>query len=263
MDDIIATRKQSIEHQSDLLSMLTTLNEMELTNDELLGKNEKRTKLTLQEIKSDTFIFLLAGHEVRNYGHVTNGRQTSATNLSWILYELAKNPSIQHKLQQEVDAVLGKRNPAFEDYRDLRYTNMVIQESLRLHPPVATVVKTPIEDVELASGTILPAGAEVLIHIYALHRDPDYWPEPEKFMPERFEEKLSNPFAFMAFSAGHRSCIGSQFSLIETCIILAKIMQRFSMQFPASYPKDYVASDETFITVRPTTKMDLVMIPRK
>ncbi|KAL9641722.1 hypothetical protein ABK040_007399 [Willaertia magna] len=196
--------------RNDLLSLLVKAN------------NEEQHILTSDELKSNALIFSLAGHE------------TTSTLLQWIIYELAKNKEIQDKAREEIRTVLGNRNPTFDDYDSLNYINAIIYEGLRFHPPVAVVVKEAKKDVQIGKFHI-PKSTIIFIDIYSSNSNEKYWDRAREFVPERFvdkeyRKKMTHDFSFIPFSMGQRKCIGFQFALFESFIILIKMLQNYNFE---------------------------------
>jgi cytochrome P450 len=159
------------------------------------------------------------------------GHETSATSLSWIHYLLSQHPEMRAKLRGEVDRVLGKRLPTMSDLDELRYTEQVINETLRLYSPIHSISRVALEDDTLGGYTV-PAGATIYVSLYATHRLPELWPNPERFDPERFTpDKIAERprFAFIPFAAGHRNCIGGSAAIVELKLAVACLAQRYEL----------------------------------
>jgi cytochrome P450 len=161
-DSIIRERRAAGEDRGDLLSML------------LVAQDEDGTRMTDAQVRAQTLSLIFAGHE------------TTANLLCWTWYLLSRHPEVQGRLFAEVDAVLKGRPPALSDLKDLRYTEMVVKEVLRLYPPAWYAERSPLADTELG-GYRIPAGACVAISVYVTHRDPRFFEDPEVFRPERFD----------------------------------------------------------------------------
>lgn len=162
----------------------------------------------------------------------TAGHETVANSMSWLCYLVEKHPEVYAALQQEVDTVLGGRLPGAEDLPKLSYTLKVIKEGLRLYSPAYIFVRSPVRDVEV-EGYPMRKGDVVLISPYTLHRDETFFPEPEKFVPERFkpeEEKKRPRYSYMPFGAGPHVCIGNYFALMEAQLILSTMVQRVRLE---------------------------------
>jgi cytochrome P450 len=157
------------------------------------------------------------------------GHETTARTLSFLWYALSQNPEVEARLHAEVDAVLGEAPPTLEDLKRLPYTLRVVKEALRLYPAAPMYVRDAQADDEL-DGVRIPAGSHMLLFPYATHRHPDFWPEPERFDPERWRPELEaarDPHAYHPFAAGQRICLGNNFSLLETHLLTAMLARRF------------------------------------
>jgi cytochrome P450 len=222
---IIARRRKAESDSGDLLSML------------MQARDEDGGRMTDKQLRDEVMTFLLAGHE------------TTALTLSWTWHLLGQNPDVEQKLHAELDRVLEGRTPNFSDLQKLPYTERVIKESMRLYPPAWGVARTVIKEFELG-GYRIPAGANVVMSTWVMHRDPRYFPEPEQFDPERWlpekAQKLPK-FAYFPFGGGPRQCIGAAFAMMEATLLLATIAQRF--QFRAE-PGQIVTPTPSF-TLRP------------
>lgn len=182
--------------------------------------------MTPKEVRDQVVTIFMAGHE------------TTSLALSWTFYLLSEHAAAETKLHEELAAVLNGRTPTHADIPDLRYTRMVIEESMRLFPPAHTFGREPIADDEIL-GRRIPAGADVLILPWLLHRKPSLWPDPERFDPERFapERSAARPrFAYIPFGAGARICIGAAFAMTEAVLILATIAQRYRLHLVPGHP---------------------------
>ncbi|MDL1310912.1 cytochrome P450 [Yersinia pestis] len=182
---------------------------------------ESHKALSDLELVAQSVIFIFAGYE------------TTSSALSFILYELATNPDVQTKLQQEIDAALPNKAPVTYDILvQMEYLDMVVNESLRIYPIAGRLERVCKKDVEI-NGVLISKGTVVMIPSYVLHRDPQYWPEPEEFRPERFSKKNKddiNPYIYMPFGNGPRNCIGMRFALMNMKLALVKVLQNFSFQ---------------------------------
>ena len=190
-------------HPDDILSLL------------LKAKDADGQSLSDAEIRDELVTFLLAGHE------------TTANALTWTWFLLSQFRSVREKLTYEVHNVLGGRLPTAADLPRLRYTKMVWDESLRLYPP-AWALHTRIAQAQdrLPSGAILPPKAWVFISPWNLHRNPRWFPDPNRFDPERFSDearRTHTPFSYIPFGAGGRRCLGESFAELEGLLILATI----------------------------------------
>jgi cytochrome P450 len=206
---IIERRRTDGRDSGDLLFMLMQV------------RDEDGTRMTDKQLRDEVLTFLLAGHE------------TTALALSWTWHLLATHPQVEQKLHAELERVLGGRAPIFSDLAALPYTDSVIKESMRLYPPAWSLARTVVSDIEVGGYTV-PAGANVVMSQWIMHRDPRYFPDPEKFDPERWltERARKLPrFAYFPFGGGSRQCIGAAFAQMEAVLLLATIAQLF--QFSA------------------------------
>ena len=207
MYEVIAQRRSSGEDRGDLLSMLLLAQDTE-------GDSGGMTDL---QVRDEAMTLFLAGHE------------TTANALTWTWYLLSSNPDAEREMHRELDEVLQGSSPSPDDYPRLRYTEMVLAESMRLYPPAWGLGRTALEEVEIG-GYSLPKSAVVVLSQWVTHRDPRFWPDPERFDPRRFtdEAKAARPkFAYFPFGAGSRICIGESFAWMEGVLILATIAQRW------------------------------------
>jgi len=159
------------------------------------------------------------------------GFETSATALCWALHLVAGHPEVLERLQAEVDAVLAGRPPTADDLGRLRYTRMVIDETMRLYPTVWIFARQNVEEDEFC-GFLIPPRSLLFICPYVTHRTPELWPDPERFDPGRFDpsDARARPrYAYLPFGGGPRKCIGDVFALTEMQIVLALIVQRFRL----------------------------------
>ena len=207
---IIKERRASGEDRGDLLSMLLAAHDAE-------GDGSGMTDLQLRD---EAMTIFLAGHE------------TTATAMAWCWYLLSTNPACEERFYAEVDQVLGSRRAGLEDVPQLPYATMVFAEALRLYPPVWVVGRRAKVDCEIG-GYSIPANSVVLLSQYVMQRDPRYFPEPDKFDPERWtpEAKAARPkFSYFPFSSGSRSCLGEPFAWTEGVLCLATLAQTHRFQ---------------------------------
>ncbi|HJR70606.1 MAG TPA: cytochrome P450 [Gammaproteobacteria bacterium] len=159
------------------------------------------------------------------------GHETTASSLSWIHYLLDRHPEARRKLRDEVDTVLGGRAPTMADLDRLVYTEQVVNEALRLYSPIHSLSRVALED-DTIGGYHVPKGTTIYVSLYATHRLPSLWPDPDRFDPERFtaENVERRPrFAFIPFAAGHRNCVGASLGVVELKIAVAMIAQRYEL----------------------------------
>jgi enediyne biosynthesis protein E7 len=182
-------------------------------------RDEPDAGLRRRRLRDELVTILLAGHE------------TTASTLSWTWSLLARNPEAARIMHAEAVDVLGDRVPGYEDVARLPYTGMVIQEAMRLYPPVWGLPRQAVRPDEIC-GYRIPAGADVMICPYTLHRHKEFWADPDQFCPERFEAGAvgrSHRYAYIPFGAGPRVCVGSHLGMLEATLVAAMVARRFRL----------------------------------
>jgi len=204
-----------------------------------------------KQLRDDLMTMLVAGHE------------TTAAVLTWSLFEITKNPDIKAKIVEEIDRVVGDREPTYDDIKEMKYVRLVIAETLRMYPqPPLLIRRCRTEDNLPAGGgreaTVI-RGMDIFLPLYNIHRDERFWPNANTFDPERFTRPYKNPdipswqgfdpkkwsnllypneiasdFAFMPFGAGARKCVGDEFAVMEATVTLAMVLRRFDFDFDSS-----------------------------
>ena len=162
---------------------------------------------------------------------VVAGHETTASGLNWTWYLLSQHPEVEARLHAELDALADDPAPDLAQMERLAYTQQVINEALRLYPPGWLLSRRTIE-ADVLCGYEIPAGTNVLLPLYLLHRHPRFWQDPDRFLPERFapEHEAERPrFAYMPFAAGPRHCIGETFALYEMLMHLHRIARHFRL----------------------------------
>ncbi|MBV7329823.1 cytochrome P450 [Chloroflexi bacterium TSY] len=170
-------------------------------------------------IRDQLLTMLIAGHD------------TSTALLAWTLYLLGLHPKAMTRLQEEVDTMVGDQEPSDKNLRQLHYLEQVVKESLRLYPPIHLGQRLADTDFSFHNYHI-SAGTRVIYSIYLTHRDPNYWPDPAQFLPERFHAKTGQqqvPHTYVPFGGGARNCIGAGFGLVEAKVVLARLIQQFEL----------------------------------
>jgi cytochrome P450 len=205
---IIGLRRRNGRDTGDLLSML------------MEARDEDGSQMNDKQLRDEVMTFFLAGHE------------TTALALSWTWYLLSQNLETQQELQGELDRVLGGRVPNISDLSSLKFAERVIKESMRLYPPAWGMARQVIKDFELR-GYRIPAGSNVVMSQWVMHRDSRFFSNPEKFDPDRWntEQRHKLPkFAYFPFGGGPRQCIGASFAMMEAVLLLATIARRFQLR---------------------------------
>ncbi|XP_053660251.1 probable cytochrome P450 6a21 [Anopheles marshallii] len=205
------------------------------------GKGE--AAMTLNELAAQVFVFFLAGFE------------TSSTTMNFCLYELAKNQDIQERLREEIERAIDDNDGqvTYEMVMNNQYLDNVINETLRKYPPIESLSRVAMRDYTIP-GTkhVIPKDTFVQIPVYALQRDPEFYPEPNQFNPDRFlpeEVKQRHPYVFLPFGEGPRVCIGLRFGMMQAKLGLITLLRNFrftpSSQTPAEFefdPKSFILS---------------------
>jgi cytochrome P450 len=174
---------------------------------------------------------------------VVAGHETTASGLNWTWYLLSQNPAAEARLHAEIDAAPDMATPNLAQMESLAYTQQVVNEALRLYPPGWLLSRRTIE-ADVLGGYEIPAGANVLLPLYLLHRDGRFWKDPERFWPERFapEHEAERPrFSYMPFAAGPRHCIGETFALYEMLMHLYKVARRYRLTYVPDKPLELEA----------------------
>jgi cytochrome P450 len=210
-------------------------------------QDETDPKAGRTRMRDELVTLLLAGHE------------TTASTMSWGLYLLDQHPHIWDRVHDEAVEVFGRGPLTAESVRGLTYTTMVLRETLRLYPPVWLLPRIAKEADEIG-GYRVPAGADVLICPYLLHRHPDHWPDPERFDPERFAPDNTgsrDAYAYLPFGAGPRFCVGNTLGLMEATIVLATVARDLRLKTLPGY--EVVA--EPMLTLRARGGLPMTVHP--
>ena len=207
IDRIVAERRRAPARIVDLLTML------------MEARDESGAPMSDKQLRDEVITLLTAGHE------------TTTLVLAWTCFLIGTRPEAMERMATEA-AFLNGRAPTYEDLMKLRYSRMVVEESMRLYPPVWTLARTAVNEDEIG-GYRIPARSEILIFPYITQRHPKWWQEPEVFRPERFapENSAARPrYAYLPFGAGPRTCIGLNFAMTEILVVLALMLQRFCLR---------------------------------
>lgn len=233
---LIAARRRSGDDRGDLLSMLIDARHEDT--------GEAMTDLQLHD---ELISMIFAGHE------------TVSVCLTWTWYLLSKDAAAARRLREELDQVLGGRTPSLDDVDRLRYTWQVVQESLRLYPPIWLIPRTPEADDDVG-GYRLPAGQMLFLSPYVTHRHTDFWDDPEAFDPDRFAPGSTRDwhrFQYFPFGGGPRKCIGHEFAMLEMLIIVATVAQKFRLELVPGHRVEL----QPMVTLRPRHGMLMTLSP--
>jgi cytochrome P450 len=234
---IIEKRRRSDDRPDDLLTIL--LNAQDEETGEVMSD---------QQLRDEVITIFVAGHE------------TTAATLAWTFYLLSLNPQAESRLHAELDTELAGRTPTMADLPVLKYTRMVIDESMRLYPPAWITSRTCVVEDEIL-GYRIPAGEIVAVTPYVTHRLQEYWPEAERFDPERFnpDAPVERPrYAYFPFSGGPHQCIGNNFALVEATLVLATIAQRYRLNLAPGQ----TVRPSAQVTMRPRGGLTMEVIGR-
>lgn len=236
---LIAERRCSGEDRGDLLSMLLLAQDTEGDGGQMSDA----------QLRDELMTIFLAGHE------------TTANALTWTWYLLSQNPEVEAKLHAEIDRVLAGRLPTGEAVAQLKYTEMVLAESMRLYPPAWALGRLAIEEFKIA-GYVVPKNSLVLMSQFVMHRDPRYFPEPLTFDPDRWTAAArdSRPqFSYFPFGGGPRRCIGEGFAWMEGVLLIAALAQQWQMRLVPDHP----VALKPVITLRPKHGMRMTITRRR
>jgi len=197
------------------------------------------TGMTDEQARDEAMTLFNAGHD------------TSAAGLTWLWYLVATHPEVEQKLRDEAQSVLGGRPATYADIPALRYSTMVVKETLRLYPPTwGLIPREAIEAVPLGDY-VIPKGGWIYIYPWILHHDPRFFPEPYQFVPERFSPGRIEHIpqhAYIPFGAGPHVCIGNTFATMEMVLAVSTMIQRVRLQLPANHPP---VVPEPYVAIRP------------
>jgi cytochrome P450 len=227
VNSLIRDRKTSDTKHADFLELL-------------LDATYEHTgeRMTESQVRDEVVTMLGAGHE------------TSASALTWALIQIARRPDIARRIREELAQVVGDNRLGFSHLRQLRYVQAVVQETLRLYPPIPVIPRAAINDTTI-EGYHIPRGSMLFISVYNIHRHKDFWRDPHEFDPDRFfnegKAKQKHRCAFIPFGAGERFCIGSNFASVELAIFLAEVIGAFDLQLVVRDVPPEIA-----ITMRPS-----------
>lgn len=200
--------------------------------------------LSGDEVRDEVLIFLLAGHE------------TTGCALALTLHLLGRHPQVQARVREEVHRTIDQDDPTADDLEQLQFTRQVVLEALRLYPPLHTLVRTAVDGGELM-GQELPPGRVVAVSVWGIHRNPDVWPDPDRFDPARFDADGDHDrHAHMPFGAGPRACIGAHLAMAELVVAVAAVVRAFHLD-----ADDVEPALEASVTLRPADPVPIRLEP--
>lgn len=235
-----------------------------------------------KQLRDDMITMLIAGHE------------TTASGLTWALFELAQNQPLLSKVQNEIDAVLGGKDfPSYDDVKNMELVRLCFAESLRMYPEPPLLIRRALEEDTLPAGAVgvntkVLRGMDFFISIYNMQRSAKYWPNPNTYDPERFKKahknaeapgwagydpmkwkgalyptELASDYAFVPFGAGPRKCVGDAFAMLEGSVALAMVLRDFNFEFSSPTPSPSDVGTSTGATIHTKNGMWMKVIPRR
>jgi len=233
LDDIIAVREDSVRTAEDgPMDFLSVL---------LRARDEGNQ--SPDQLRDEMMTMLLAGHD------------TTALTLTYTWFLLSEHPEVEKRVHEELDDVIGDERPGMEHVRELDYLEWVIQEAMRLYPPVYTIFREPTEDVTL-SGYEVEAGTTLMVPQWGVHRSERFYDDPETFDPERWKPERAGErprFAYFPFGGGPRHCIGKHLAMLEAQLITATTASQYRLEFQGETPLELLPS----LTAHPRQKMSM------
>ncbi|CAC5390967.1 CYP3A [Mytilus coruscus] len=251
----IDLRKEGKEQYQDFLQlMINARHKDDHQENQSSGdmQSYKNRGLNEMELKSNAMTFFLAGYD------------TTANTLSFACHALATNSDVQKKLIEEIDTVLCGEKPQYEDISKLQYLERFVNEVLRLYGAAIRFNRECQRDIKI-KDTFIPKGTDISVPSFALHRNPDYWPDPEKFDPERFtDENIAKrpEYSFIPFGIGPRICIGMRLALLEAKMALVYMLQNFSFttcdktEIPVTFEKGFILKAQNGIVLNVNPRKD-------
>ncbi|XP_050668029.1 cytochrome P450 6B5-like isoform X1 [Leptidea sinapis] len=259
IESVFKEREYKESNRHDLIDFMINLKQKKYIHGESISKMYEQPKTISHKVDDDLITaqcasFFGAGHE------------TSSTILALTLFELAKNPEVQDKAIAEVDAYFNKNgNLFYESVHETPYLNACFNEAMRLYPVLGVVTREVMDDYTLPSGVSLHKGIRIHIPVYSIHRDPNYFPKPLCYQPERFlgEEKQNIlPYTFMPFGDGPRICIGMRFAMMMMTSALMTLLRKYSVELAEGMPRELIYEPGGF-TTQIGLKIRVKLIPRQ
>jgi cytochrome P450 len=240
IEDIVARRRRDIDAGDDdgPMDFLS-----------ILLRARARGEQTDQQLRDEIMTMLLAGHD------------TTALTMTYTWYLLAQHPEAERRVHAELDELLDGERPSMDHVREMEYTEWVINEAMRLYPPVYTIFRTPTRDVEVGGYTV-PEGATIMLPQYAVHRSDRHWDDPDTFDPERWKPERARDrhrFAYFPFGGGPRHCIGKHLAMLEARLILATTASRYRLHDAEDGPLELLPT----LTAHPRGGIDMKVARRQ
>jgi cytochrome P450 len=232
---VIKERRRKNEKINDLLSLL------------LPTEKHKHGSLSNRQVRDEIVTMLLAGHE------------TTANMLAWTWFLLSEHSDVETKFRRELDTALGTRTAKSADLPNLPYARMVLQESMRIYPPVWILFRKALAN-HTVGGYHIPAHSMVALSSYAMHRHPQYWDDPERFDPERFSRDRYSDlphYTYFPFGGGPHLCMGNHLAMMEASLVMATIAQRYHLALVPGHPVE----PNPVITLRQRYGMRMTLVP--
>ncbi|XP_310941.6 cytochrome P450 4c3 [Anopheles gambiae] len=234
------TERRSIIQTGSMVKQATTEDGLDANNNNCEGTGRKQLAFLDLLIEASDGGRILSDTDIREEvdTFILGGHDTTATSISWTLFLLGTDPTVQERVVQEIECVMGdggERWPTMRELNEMRYLEACIKEGLRLYPSIPIIGRRLTEDVRLADH-VLPAGTNAVIVVYQLHRDPAVFPNPDRFNPDHFmvdassSQEPRHPFAYIPFSAGPRNCIGQKFGALEAKAVLVAVLRQYRVE---------------------------------
>uniref|UniRef100_A0A8W7P1V1 Cytochrome P450 n=2 Tax=gambiae species complex TaxID=44542 RepID=A0A8W7P1V1_ANOCL len=234
------TERRSIIQTGSVVKQATTEDGLDANNNNCEGTGRKQLAFLDLLIEASDGGRILSDTDIREEvdTFILGGHDTTATSISWTLFLLGTDPTVQERVVQEIECVMGdggERWPTMRELNEMRYLEACIKEGLRLYPSIPIIGRRLTEDVRLADH-VLPAGTNAVIVVYQLHRDPAVFPNPDRFNPDHFmvdassSQEPRHPFAYIPFSAGPRNCIGQKFGALEAKAVLVAVLRQYRVE---------------------------------
>ncbi|GLH01477.1 Cytochrome P450 9e2 [Gryllus bimaculatus] len=240
---------QSIQRNDLLDSLIEIMKSGNVSEEKIGAKLPEKLIFDEEDVCGQSFAFLTAGFE------------TSATTISYALFEIAKNKDVQDKLRKELQEAARDGKFSYETLHELKYLDMVLHETLRKYPPLPFLDRKCSKAYTLPGTDVtLEAGSRIMVPLHALQMDPEYHPNPKKFDPERFSEENKKNiinYTYMPFGEGPRNCVGMRFALMQVKSAVAHLLMKYSVDLCDRTPQEIKFSPKTFL-LQPTENIELV-----